>query len=113
MATEEVQSKEKHFKPSDPTFSLHARRSAFQLFRSLVPIVFRTPIWDLPTSLVETRLAIADATAVNEAACVQYFSQSRSKSYRINLKPKNANLFVPEVSSRTLHANAVFVSEVN
>lgn len=111
-ATEEVKSKEKKFKPSDPTFSLHARRSAFQLFRSLVPIVFRTPIWDLPTSLVETRLALADARAVNDAACVQYFSHRRSKSYGINLKPKNASRFVPEVPSRTLHANAVFVSEV-
>ena len=88
------------------------RRCASQLFRSLVPVLFRAPIWELPTTLVEATLARAGDNVTDETLCAQYFSPHRNKGTRMFME-REAVSFTAEVSSRSLHGNAVFLSEVS
>lgn len=98
------------------TPSTRERRCAFQLFRSLIPILFHTSLWDLPTSVVETRVSVLNGNEDKEDACIKYFSHgghlSRNCRYHYEDEVTSSN-FVPEVSSRALHGNAALISEVN
>jgi hypothetical protein len=93
-----------------------ARKLAYQLFNSLLPILFHSSIWNLPTSVDEARLAgFLENKGISEAECTNYFSHSKRRSQKASHCHEGEGMrgaFIPEVSSRALHGNATLISEV-
>jgi hypothetical protein len=88
--------------------SAQARKWAYQLFNSLLPILFHASIWNLPTSVDEARL-----TGFLENNRISDSKRRSQKSSHYHEGEGTRGAFIPEVSSRALHGNATLISEVN